>query len=431
MGIGNNTTLQLNLEKGEPTLVPPAEDTNQKGTLYFLSNVDHRYQVKVRTVYCFKPSDNRGGDDVTEVIRDALSKVLVHYYPVAGRLTTESDGRLAVDCNDEGVVFVEAKADCSIEEIGDDTVTMEKLVYDVPAAIHILDVPPLAVQVTKFKDGGFVLGICVNHMIFDGPAAMDFLNSWGEIARGLSLKVPPSLDRTLLKARNPPKIEFDHQEYLHMEDISNTSELFKEELLYKWFCFDVNKLERVKTKAMEDGVLGKCSTFEAMSGFIWKSRTQALKLKHDQKTKLLLVVDGRSRYDPPLPENYFGNGVGLTSCICTAGELMEKPVSFAVRLVQDAIQMVTDGYMRSAIDYLEVTRANPSMTLSVLISTWTRLSFDSTDFGWGQPFIAGRASLPGKETALFLAHPKEKKSMNVCVSFPASSMKIFEELIDI
>lgn len=42
---------------------------------------------------------------------------------------------------------------------------------------------------------------------------------------------------------------------------------------------------------------------------------------------------------------------------------MEKPVSFAVRLVQDAIQMVTDGYMRSAIDYLEVTRANPSMTL--------------------------------------------------------------------
>lgn len=93
--------------------------------------------------------------------------------------------------------------------------------------------------------------------------------------------------------------------------------------------------------------------------------------------------------------------------------------------------MVTDGYMRSAIDYLEVTRANPSMTLSVLLSTWTRLSFDSTDFGWGQPFIAGRASLPGKETALFLAHPKEKKSMNVCVSFPASSMKIFEELIDI
>ncbi|KAG5530885.1 hypothetical protein RHGRI_025737 [Rhododendron griersonianum] len=300
-----NNTLELNLEKGEPALVPPAEDTNRKGTLYFLSNIDHRYQVKVRTVYCFKPShDGRdgGGGDVTEVVRDALSKVLVPYYPVAGRLTTDSDGRLAVDCNDEGAVFVVAKAGCTIEEIGDDTVTMEKLV-------------------TKFKDGGFVLGICVNHMIFDGPNAMEFINSWGEIARGLSLKVPPFTDRTLLKARNPPEIEFDHPEFLQMEDISNTSDLYEEELLYKSFCFDVNKLERVKAKAMEDGVLVKCcSTFEAMSGFIWKSRTQALKLKHDQKTKLLLVVDGRSRYYPPLPGNYFGNGIGLTSCICSAGK---------------------------------------------------------------------------------------------------------------
>lgn len=176
-------------------------------------------------------------------------------------------------------------------------------------------------EVTKFKDGGFVLGICVNHMIFDGPTAMEFISSWGEIARGLSLKVPPFMDRTLLKARNPPEIEFDHPEFLQMEDISNTSDLYEEELLYKSFCFDVNKLERVKAKAMEDGVLVKCcSTFEAMSGFIWKSRTQALKLKHDQKTKLLLVVDGRSRYDPPLPGNYFGNGIGLTSCICSAGK---------------------------------------------------------------------------------------------------------------
>ncbi|KAH7849066.1 hypothetical protein Vadar_012448 [Vaccinium darrowii] len=78
--------------------------------------------------------------------QEALSKVLVPYYPAAGRLTMDSDGRLVVHCTDEGAVFVEAKADCTIEDIGNDTVAMERLVYDTPSAKHLIEVPPLAAQ---------------------------------------------------------------------------------------------------------------------------------------------------------------------------------------------------------------------------------------------------------------------------------------------
>ena len=48
-------------------------------------------------------------------------------------------------------LFVEAEADCAIEEIGDitkpDPVTLGKLVYDVPGAKNILEIPPLVAQV--------------------------------------------------------------------------------------------------------------------------------------------------------------------------------------------------------------------------------------------------------------------------------------------
>jgi omega-hydroxypalmitate O-feruloyl transferase len=113
----------------------------------------------------------------------------------------------------------------------------------------------LIVQVTNFKCGGFVLGLCLNHCMFDGIGAMEFVNSWGETARGLPLKVPPFLDRSIFEARKPPRIEFQHQEFAQIEDISET--LYKEEMLYSTFCFDPEKLELLKKKAKEDGVLEK------------------------------------------------------------------------------------------------------------------------------------------------------------------------------
>ncbi|CAL9014864.1 unnamed protein product [Prunus brigantina] len=430
---GGGNVFQLRVKQGEPTLVSPAEET-EKG-LYFLSNLDQNIAVTVRTIYCFK-SDDKGNDKAGEVIKDSLKKVLVYYYPLAGRLTISSEGKLIVDCTGEGAVFVEAEADCRIEDIGDitkpDPETLGKLVYDVPGAKNVLELPPLVAQVTKFKCGGFALGLCMNHCMFDGIGAMEFVNSWAKIARGLPLTVPPFLDRSILKARNPPTIEHLHQEFSEIIGTSSTSnDLSEEKMLYSSFCFDSEKLEKVKMKAREDRALDNCTTFESLSAFVWKARTRALKLLPEQQIKLLFAVDGRRKFSPPLPKGYFGNGIVLTNSICQAGDLLEKPLSHAVGLVQDAIKMVTDSYMRSAIDYFELTRARPSLASTLLITTWSRLSFYTTDFGWGEPILSGPVALPEKEVILFLSNGTEKKNINVLLGLPASAMKVFQELMNI
>ncbi|CAM9001696.1 unnamed protein product [Rhodiola kirilowii] len=112
-------------------------------------------------------------------------------------------------------------------------------------------------------------------------------------------------------------------------------------------------------------------------------------------------------------------------------ELMENPLSFTVGLVQKAIELVTDGYMRSAIDYFEVTRARPSLAATLLITTWTRLGFHTTDFGWGEPLFSGPVALPEKEVSLFLSHGKERKCINVLLGLPASAMTRFEKLMQL
>lgn len=221
--------------------------------------------------------------------------------------------------------------------------------------------------------------------MFDGIAAMEFVNAWGETARGLPLSTPPFIDRGVLKARDPTRVEHVHQEFAEIEDKSRIADLYEaDEMMYNSFFFDPEKLGRIKASALESGDLDKCTSFEALSGFVWRARTKALGMLPDQSTKLLFAVDGRPKFEPPLPEGYFGNAIVLTNSICQAGDLVDKPMSYGVGLVQDAVRMVTDGYMRSTIDYFEVSRAKPSLTCTLfLITTWSKLPFYTTDFGWG------------------------------------------------
>ncbi|GER45505.1 HXXXD-type acyl-transferase family protein [Striga asiatica] len=147
-----NEIIELSVKQGQPTLVPPADET--KNGLYFLSNLDQNIAVIVRTIYCFKSGD-KGNEDAFGVIKDALSKVLVLYYPLAGRLKISPEMKLIVDCTGEGAVFVEAEAECELKELGDitkpDPERLGKLVYDVPSAKNVLEIPPLAAQVSWIR----------------------------------------------------------------------------------------------------------------------------------------------------------------------------------------------------------------------------------------------------------------------------------------
>ncbi|MCL7039939.1 hypothetical protein MKW94_022439 [Papaver nudicaule] len=390
---------------GDPILVPPAEET-PKG-IYFLSNIDRGADM-IQTIHCFSKTFDAKFSGAAQALKDGLAKVLVYYYPFAGRLTLNEKNKLAIDCTGEGALFVEAEADCKLEEIGDLTqpnpATFKKLVHGEPGPVNIHENPPLFVaQVTKFKCGGLVLGLSQNHAVFDGIGAVEFMISWGEVTRGLPLTTPPFLDRTLLKARTPLKTRF------------NIKALWEEEkLLHKSFIFHPGKLEKLREKAMEDGVLKKCTTFEALTAFMLRARTKSLRLHPDQQVRLLFPVNARSRFDPPLPKGYFGNAIALKNCQCSVSEMLDSPL------------LVTNEYMRSTIDSLEVYEPPLPKVHTLFISVWTRIGFHTMDFGWGGPIFSGPATLPAN-VVFFLAHGEEKKGINLCLSLPVSAMKIFEE----
>ncbi|CAI0422030.1 unnamed protein product [Linum tenue] len=92
---------------------------------------------------------------------------------------------------------------------------------------------------------------------------------------------------------------------------------------------------------------------------VWRARITALKMAPDQETRLVLVIDARERLEPRLPEGYFGNAIKMMPPAGTwlARDILEKPLCFAVKKIQDGIANCGDGVIRSTIDCMEATKA--------------------------------------------------------------------------
>lgn len=82
------------------------------------------------------------------------------------------------------------------------------------------------------------------------------------------------------------------------------------------------------------------------------------------------MVDLRSKFvTTALPVGYFGNAVTTVSCLCTAGELAERPIFFAAEQIKNALESVTEDYMRSRIDYEDVYKPQLSSVGTLVISS--------------------------------------------------------------
>ena len=137
----------------------------------------------------------------SSALKQSLSNILKHYYPLAGRL---KDNNLSVDCNDEGVLYREAEVKCQLSDIvaEPNPIEMKKfLLCDNDGTHHL----PFAVQVNHFTCGGIAIGACISHKIADGSSFINFMKDWAATARCETARV-------MLYIHN-----FNHPLYAHLQ----------------------------------------------------------------------------------------------------------------------------------------------------------------------------------------------------------------------
>ncbi|XP_051200287.1 hydroxycinnamoyltransferase 4-like [Lolium perenne] len=379
----------------ESCLVAPSDETPRRGL--WLSPLDLVLATRGHTplVHVYGASDVAGFFDVAR-LKESMAKALVPFYPLAGRLGADSDGRVQIDCNAEGALFVVARSEHTVDDFSDPSPSPELTKLFAPRVQ-----PPsvmLAIQVTFLRCGGVVFGTAVHHAIVDGSSMFHFTRTWASYCRygdGAAVaEAPPCHDRALLRARSPP---FIHPETipmfcsnLTMHDSPATSVLGTEV-----FTISGEQLHALKRHC--DGA----STFCSVSAMVCRCVCVARELDLDATTRMNFPVDIRRRLTPPLPDGYFGNGVVNVFATASVKDVVSGTLaSVAFRVKATTERLNDDDVLRSAVDYFETTaekgmraaedRGNLPET-ELRMNSWFHMPMYDTDFGWGKPRMTTRA----------------------------------------
>ncbi|KAJ0979736.1 hypothetical protein J5N97_015210 [Dioscorea zingiberensis] len=431
----------------DSTMVRPARETPRRRL--WNSNVDlvvPRFHTP--SVYFYLPDGSSDFFDA-ERMKSALAEALVPFYPMAGRLGRDEDGRIEIDCQGQGVLFVEAESEATIDDFGDFSPTMElkKLIPVVDYSGDISSFPLLVLQVTHFKCGGASLGVGMQHHVADGASGLHFINSWSDVAHGLGIRIPPFIDRSLLRARDPPSPTFPHVEYqpaptMHSSPPVPSPPPPKQSKLpptstdtaVSIFKLTREQMDLLKSKTPPGT---RFSSYSLLAAHVWRCSCIARDLPGDQPTKMYIATDGRSRLRPPLPEGYFGNVIFTATPTSNAGDLIEGGIVTTAKKINESLAQMDDQYLRSALDYLEL---QPDLTALVRgahtfrcpnlgLTSWVRLPIHDADFGWGRPIFMGPGGIAYEGLAFVLPSPVGDGSLSIAISLQPAHMQSFKKLL--
>ncbi|KAL5842118.1 hypothetical protein ACOSQ3_012721 [Xanthoceras sorbifolium] len=185
------------------------------------------------------------------------------------------------------------------------------------------------------------------------------------------------------------------------------------------------------------------SNYEVLAAHIWRCTCKVRGLANDQETKLYMPVDGRSKLDPPLPHEYFGNAIFYATSIAMFGNLRSEPLMDTAERVHKAVKRMDDEHLRSAIDYVEetLTQQQPVGSLSLVrgrhtyknpnlnVNKWSRFPVQDADFGWGSPIFMGLARVSLEGIMFLLPNTANDGSSWLSVCLETRHLQLFKEFL--
>ncbi|XP_043723113.1 acyl transferase 4 [Telopea speciosissima] len=378
-----------------------------------LSSIDRLpvLRCNARTLHVF-----RHGHEAAKIIREALSKALVHYYPLAGWLMESSQGELQIACTGEGIWFVEASADCSVDAVNYfDDIQMakyDKLLPDHPPEVDGLD-PLVLMQVTQFTCGGFVMGLIFCHSICDGLGAAQFLSAVGELARGLHHPtIAPVWCREALTTKAPQVYATGKANPPPPPPLPSLPDYQLEHATIDITPDQINQLKHEFQKST-----GRtCSTFEVVAASMWGCRTRAINLDKDAKVTLVFFANTRQLLHPPLPEGFYGNCFFPVTITVSSERVSQASHAEVVKLIQESKSMLPIQFTNWLNgDSGDVNPFAPPLSYTTVFrSEWGRLGFTKVDYGWAPPIhmipIQGSSIIP---VAIVGAPPNPKTGIRL------------------
>ncbi|KAL2527827.1 HXXXD-type acyl-transferase family protein [Forsythia ovata] len=341
--------------------------------------------------------DENSFKDLLQKLKDSLSVTLVHFFPLAGRLATLQQDEpplytIYIKCaNSPGARFIQASLNLSVSDIlsPTDVPPVVQSFFDHDRAInhdgHTESL--LTIQVTELIDGIFI-GCSINHVVADGSSFWHFFNAWSEVfkAKGennLTISRPPIHKHWFPEGHDPIlNLPFTHHDQFTSR---HDSPLMRERV----FHFSAASLAKIKAKANSECNTTKISTLQALSAHIWRCVTRARGFLPDQNTSCRLAINNRTRLNPPLPDDYFGNCIQTVKATTTAGKLLRNGLGWAAWQLHQTVINHTDKLVLEWVDSWQQTHFIYQLgqffdTSSIMMGSSPRFDMYGNEFGLGK-----------------------------------------------
>ena len=392
-------------------------DPIQKGLLFSLNN-----------------TTNIGTDlsNFLEKLKHSLSIALVHFYPLAGRLSTqnytnENSFSIFVEPNKgPGARFIHATAlEFTVSDvISPNDVTIVRSFFDLGEKCINYDGHTnalLSIQVTQLLDGVFI-GFSINHSVLDGTSFIHFVNMFSHIftnddddnLRENKIKEIPRVPIFNYRPWLSPDIAVIKCSALDLDKLIMSRGYDPGPLRERIFHFSRTSMSKLKAKAneeycgTEDVII---SSFQSLSAFVWRSITRARNLAPDQQTRCFFSVGARGRLDPPISDDYFGSFLYKAQYDCKVEELFDNNMGCTAMNLNKVIKSTQDG--KSILDfYKEFVKtplvrprgvdSNPLEECGVVMGGSARFDMYGSEFGFGRA-LAVRMGYGNKEDGKIIA----------------------------
>ncbi|ESR45466.1 hypothetical protein CICLE_v10001111mg [Citrus x clementina] len=337
-----------------------------------------------------------------QLLKQSLSETLVRFYPLAGKMTEN----FSINCNDEGIYFVEARAKSPLNEFlnkPDPSLTHKFFPVEGSESLtgRIAGAHVAKVQITSFPCGGLVICSCFSHMFGDGTSFSLFMKSWAATARKSNTGAAvmcPNFDASILF---PPNEAYPRE--------LNWNSLFTRffetgRFVMRRFVFDAKAIADLKAKAIISSCVQNPTRVEVVSALLSKHIMATFKLKSGPHKPTLLthVVNLRPKARPPLPGNLIGNIVWHTNVLCEDEEVELAGLASQLRqaitkLDGDFLKSLqgSEGFLTLCKAIEDEAEAYYDVKDRILFSSWCTFGFYEIDFGWGRPTWVSCVGLDG------------------------------------
>ncbi|CAO2812865.1 unnamed protein product [Amaranthus hypochondriacus] len=241
-------------------------------------------------------------------LKESLPITLSLFYPLAGRVRDVDH----IDCNDEGVPYIETEVDQPLENIIHkvDVCHLDKLLPSYGHNKQGFTKLLLAIQINVFMCGGLAISVKMSHAISDAFSSFMFVNTWASIASSNKqhkiTRFSPCFE---ISKAFPPLLSSNTKKYhIHSDDefaidnnisaISENSEgEEKDRPITKWFMFEEAKLDALRKKLYKNTNYKLPSLSMVLSSFIWAKFKKFT--THNIPHHVFHAVNIRNRVSPP------------------------------------------------------------------------------------------------------------------------------------